>query len=440
MQRPLVPWPKAREGVAVLAEPAVSFGRLLRQLRTDAGLTQEALAEAARLSPRSISDLERGINLTARRETARLLADALGLAGPARAAFEAAARGKRGKMGAQIELVKGDMFDGPSDLIVIPCSTAPSITWFVMEHLRSFGIPGPQVKMEAGDVVFCDLRRASNIAQVAAYAASVRGERGSSSGTIEQIGRALGSYAADNPWLSQISCPLLGTGAGMLGPTEAASAIAAGFLATAPERALLRLFALEDAVFSRIRTLLESELDRKTPDDLGIVTVADRLLRVFISYTKSTDQHEDWIRTVATSLRSAGVDARLDIWHLRPGMDVAQWMCNELDMADRVLLICDELYAQRADGRHGGVGWEIRVIQGDLSQTQVTNPDKFVPIVVTENITDGMPAFIESAYSLHWPPSRRDDSSLQDELVRIIHRAHEEAPPLGRPAYLVGSK
>lgn len=424
----------------MVVEPAVSFARILRQLRTDAGLTQEQLAEAARLSARSVSDLERGINLTARRETARLLADALGLTGSARAAFEAAARGKRAKTGAQIELVKGDMFDGPSDLIVIPCSTAPSITWFVMEHLKSFGIPGPQIKMEPGDVTFADLRRASNIAQVAAYAASVHGARGSSSSTVEQIGRKLGAYAADNPWLSQMSCPLLGTGAGMLEPTEAVSAIAAGFLATAPERALLRLFVLEDAVFNRIRTMLEAEPDRKTADELGIVTFADRPLRVFISYAKSTDQHDDWVKVLATCLRSAGVDARLDMWHLRAGMDVAQWMCNELDMADRVLLICDELYAQKADGRHGGVGWEIRIIQGDLSQTHGAKPDKFVPIVVTENVTDGMPAFMDSVYWLHWPPSRREDSSLQDELLRIIYRAHEEAPPLGRPAYVIERK
>ena len=63
-------------------------------LRTDAGLTQEELAEAASISQRSVSDLERGINQTARKETARLLADALNLTGPARAEFEAIARGR----------------------------------------------------------------------------------------------------------------------------------------------------------------------------------------------------------------------------------------------------------------------------------------------------------------------------------------------------------
>ena len=73
---------------------ALGFGGLLRQLRAEAGLTQEELAEAAGLSPRSVSDLERGINRTARKDTAELLASALGLAGPARPAFVAAARGR----------------------------------------------------------------------------------------------------------------------------------------------------------------------------------------------------------------------------------------------------------------------------------------------------------------------------------------------------------
>jgi tetratricopeptide (TPR) repeat protein/transcriptional regulator with XRE-family HTH domain len=70
------------------------FADLLRQLRTEARLTQEELAEAASLSPRSVSDLERGINRTARKESAQLLADALQLSGDVRVVFVAAARGR----------------------------------------------------------------------------------------------------------------------------------------------------------------------------------------------------------------------------------------------------------------------------------------------------------------------------------------------------------
>ncbi len=77
-------------------QPALSFAGLLRQLRGEARLTQEELAEGAGLSPRSISDLERGVNLTARKDTALLLADALGMTGLVRELFVAAARGRAG--------------------------------------------------------------------------------------------------------------------------------------------------------------------------------------------------------------------------------------------------------------------------------------------------------------------------------------------------------
>src|SRR5512140_392865 len=87
-------------------QEVTAFAGLLRLLRTGAGLTQEELAEAAGLSPRSVSDLERGINRTARKDTAELLAGALGLAGPARALFVAAARG-RGPAAAVLAAMRG---------------------------------------------------------------------------------------------------------------------------------------------------------------------------------------------------------------------------------------------------------------------------------------------------------------------------------------------
>jgi transcriptional regulator with XRE-family HTH domain len=78
----------------VVEQPSLSFAGFLRQLRAEARLTQEELAEAAGVSPRTVSDLERGINRTAHKDTAVLLADALGLAGPVSGLFVAAARGR----------------------------------------------------------------------------------------------------------------------------------------------------------------------------------------------------------------------------------------------------------------------------------------------------------------------------------------------------------
>jgi predicted ATPase/transcriptional regulator with XRE-family HTH domain len=68
------------------------FGRLLRDRRLAAGLTQEALAERAGLSAKAVSELERDPSRTPRLETVALLAGALGLSQDERAALLAAAR------------------------------------------------------------------------------------------------------------------------------------------------------------------------------------------------------------------------------------------------------------------------------------------------------------------------------------------------------------
>ena len=69
-----------------------TFADLLRHHRVAAALSQEALAEQAGLSVRAISDLERGVKSQPYLETVRLLADALNLTLPQRAALAAAAR------------------------------------------------------------------------------------------------------------------------------------------------------------------------------------------------------------------------------------------------------------------------------------------------------------------------------------------------------------
>jgi DNA-binding XRE family transcriptional regulator len=69
-----------------------TFAAMVQRWRHLANLTQEGLAERSGLSPRSIQNLERGRVSRPRRESVRLLADALGLTGADRMAFVHAAR------------------------------------------------------------------------------------------------------------------------------------------------------------------------------------------------------------------------------------------------------------------------------------------------------------------------------------------------------------
>jgi transcriptional regulator with XRE-family HTH domain len=74
--------PDNQEGACTMGQVGAgqpSFAALLRQHRRAAGLSQEALADCARLSLRGINDLERGERRHPRAETVDLLATALGL-------------------------------------------------------------------------------------------------------------------------------------------------------------------------------------------------------------------------------------------------------------------------------------------------------------------------------------------------------------------------
>jgi len=77
-----------------MAEIPGEFAGVLRELRKRTRLTQQELADAAGVSLRTVSDLERGVATSPQRETVRLLGNALSLIGAERTRFETAARGR----------------------------------------------------------------------------------------------------------------------------------------------------------------------------------------------------------------------------------------------------------------------------------------------------------------------------------------------------------
>jgi predicted ATPase/transcriptional regulator with XRE-family HTH domain len=76
--------------------PPPPLAVLLRALRRSAGLTQEELAQAARVGVRTLRDLETGQTTRPHRSTVDLLASAFGLTGADRERFLTAARGGSG--------------------------------------------------------------------------------------------------------------------------------------------------------------------------------------------------------------------------------------------------------------------------------------------------------------------------------------------------------
>lgn len=309
-------------------------------------------------------------------------------------------------MTASVKLRLGNLFDGPADVIVLPCSTAGTVTGFVARSLNQYSLPHPAAGMRLGSVEILPFKGGENIAQFVAFAASVKSMT-STLDTIEKIAVELGTFTKQESSASVISVPLLGAGAGGLQSEAVVASLKKGFESSADEGASLIVHVLHEEVFDRLRG------NRKV-----IAGKPKDIIRVFISHTSITDQDVEWVKELALFLIDNGIQARLDRFHLRRGMDLPQWMCNELALANKVIVVCDETYKKKADGRLGGVGWETMIIQGDVANLPPEST-KYQVVVRAENINQGLPMYLKTKYAFHARPSDRSNS-FRTELVREL--------------------
>ncbi len=325
-----------------------------------------------------------------------------------------------------VKLRLGNLFDGPSDLIVLPCSTGGTITDFVAQALRKHKIPLPRDSYSLGEVDIQPFEGGENIAQYVAYAASVLYYPvTSTSEVIRLIGSQLGSATQKYPSIRSVSAPLLGAGAGGLRSEQVIKSLEDGFKFSAHKDAVLTISILNAIDFRRL-----SGQGVIVKDPLRQNHHPEETLRVFISYTGANPDTKNWVVLLATYLRENGIESRLDQWHLRKGMDLPQWMTNELTMADRVIVVSDEYYAAKADGRLGGVGWETMIIQGDMQRLSPES-NKYLIIVKAQDLDSGLPKYLKTKYCDHWPFGASEETH-QQELLKELYNI-DLAPLIGEP-------
>lgn len=336
---------------------------------------------------------------------------------------------------AYVKLKLGNLFDEPADLVVLPCSTGGTVTNFVANHLREYDIPSPRSGMHLGDVDIRPFDGAENVAQFVAFAVSVQ-RMFSTEEAIAEIAESLGKVTREYDAIRRVSAPLLGAGAGGLRSEDVVEALSRGFKETAVKDSVLTIFVLHNNVIDRLRgkRLRETTPERETEEKKTKTEIQRTPIRVFVSYSGTSPLHKKWVAELATYLRSNGLDARIDQWHLRGGMDLPQWMANELQLADRVIIITDSRYTERADGRVGGVGWETMLIQGDMS-SRPANDYRYIVVVREDHFSSGVPTYLKTKYCIHWT-SDGDESQLQTELLKELYNV-EKAPPIGEPPVFV---
>jgi len=161
--------------------------------------------------------------------------------------------------------------------------------------------------------------------------------------------------------------------------------------------------------------------------------------KVFISYSWSSPQHEQWVINLATELRQAGVDVILDKWDLKEGHDAIAFMEKMVTDPEikKVIIVSDRVYAQKADSRKGGVGTETQIISKEIYDK--VQQDKFV-VVIAEKDENGRP-YLPTYYKSRIYIDLSEPDSYTENFERLLRWIYDEPlykkPELGElPSFL----
>lgn len=159
--------------------------------------------------------------------------------------------------------------------------------------------------------------------------------------------------------------------------------------------------------------------------------------KVFISYAWE-DKTNDWVKELATRLRTDGIDVKIDRWQLAPGDQLTHFMEQAVRENDYVLIICTPKYKLKSDNREGGVGYE-----GDIMTAEVFargNHRKFIPIFKSGTRETSTPTWLAGKYYINLSNEGNEFEIGYQDLLTTLYNAREAAPPLGKKPHNLSSQ
>lgn len=118
---------------------------------------------------------------------------------------------------------------------------------------------------------------------------------------------------------------------------------------------------------------------------------------VFISYSWTPISNQETVFTLISQLRNDGIDVIYDKECLYPGQNINYFMEQALkdNKVDKIVVVCNEDYAEKANSRKGGVGHEAGIIISEIKSSPLQT--RIIPVAV-ETDTQGRP-FLPTALS-----------------------------------------
>lgn len=150
--------------------------------------------------------------------------------------------------------------------------------------------------------------------------------------------------------------------------------------------------------------------------------------KVFISYAWE-DDIKKWVRSLATRLRTDGIETIFDEWATVPGDQLPEFMEKSIRESAFVLVISTPKYKYKSDNRSGGVGYEGDIITSELITTR--NQRKFIPILRKGVWSEAAPSWLLGKVYINLSDDPYNENNYQD-LLKTLHGNRELPPPVGK--------
>lgn len=156
--------------------------------------------------------------------------------------------------------------------------------------------------------------------------------------------------------------------------------------------------------------------------------------KIFISYSWQPITNKNWTLDFADRLTRDGIHVIIDEWDATEGMDKYKFMekmINDPEI-ERVLMICNKEYAEKANLRKGGVGIESMIVSDEIYSK--VDQKKFIPIV-RERI-DGkecLPVFLNSRFYIDLSDKLSFEENYEQLIRNIFDKPKSRRPPIGEP-------
>ncbi|QHO76285.1 hypothetical protein ACH79_30460 [Bradyrhizobium sp. CCBAU 051011] len=165
--------------------------------------------------------------------------------------------------------------------------------------------------------------------------------------------------------------------------------------------------------------------------------------RTFISYSWTSPDHQQWVLDLATQLRENGVDVIFDKWDLKEGDDAIAFMERIVTdkSIEKVIVVSDKQYAEKADGRQGGVGTETQIITPQIYK-KVRDQNKFV-CVISETDAEGkayVPTFYQARLYIDLSKEEIFSENFEQLLRWIFNKPAYPKPQVGKPPAFLDEK